>query len=87
MRVEDLPCNILLIRLLEGLKTQARGTSSLVQERRRDPVGSPAKADNSVEAVTAFARQQQQRQAVAGTRPCAKALYNYDAKEARLVFV
>ncbi|XP_052247696.1 E3 ubiquitin-protein ligase SH3RF3-like [Dreissena polymorpha] len=82
MRVEDLPCNILLIRLLEGLKTQARGTSSLVQERRRDPVGSPAKADNSVEAVTAFARQQQQRQAVAGTRPCAKALYNYDAKEA-----
>lgn len=59
MKVDDLPGNILLIRLLEGIKTQSRGPAG--QARKRD-VGSPVKGDHSAQSVTAFARQQQQRQ-------------------------
>ena len=63
MRVEDLPSNILLIRLLEGLKSQSRVGSTQGPGRRRE-LGSPvaSKADNPTQAVAAFARQQQQRQ-------------------------
>ena len=62
MKVDDLPNNILLIRLLEGLKTQSRGPTG--QGRKRDVGGSPVKGDNSLKSrsVTEFARQQQQRQ-------------------------
>lgn len=83
MRVEDLPSNILLIRLLEGLKSQSRITGTQGQGRKRDPAGSPgtSKAENASQAVVAFARQQQQRQASTSNRPCAKALFNYDGKD------
>ncbi|XP_053398496.1 E3 ubiquitin-protein ligase SH3RF1-like [Mercenaria mercenaria] len=83
MRVEDLPSNILLIRLLEGLKSQSRIASSQGPGHRRETLGSPgsSKADNTNQAVAAFARQQQQRQASTSNRPCAKALFNYDAKD------
>ncbi|WAQ98935.1 SH3R1-like protein [Mya arenaria] len=79
MRVEDLPSNILLIRLLEGLKAQAR--SAIAQSRKRESVGSPGSTQADTSAVATFARQQQQRQAAAGNRPHAKALFNYDAKD------
>ncbi|KAL4229731.1 E3 ubiquitin-protein ligase sh3rf3 [Mactra antiquata] len=83
MRVDELPTNILLIRLLEGLKSQSRATGSQVSGCKKEGIGSPGagKGDNSNQAVAAFARQQQQRQASNSSRPCAKALFNYDAKD------
>lgn len=79
MRVEDLPTNILLIRLLEGIKTQAR--TAILQGRRRDGLGSPVSPQADTSAVAVFARQQQQRQAAAGNRPHVKALFNYEARD------
>lgn len=77
MRVEDLPSNILLIRLLEGIKSRA------CHGRRRENGISPStsRGDNCSQAVAAFARQQQQRQASNSNRPCAKALFNYDSSD------
>ncbi|XP_055958780.1 E3 ubiquitin-protein ligase SH3RF1 [Patella vulgata] len=68
-KVEDLPNNILLIRLLEGLKT-CGVVSKLDSEpplRRRDNVSS-----------TSSTSRQSNRQV---KQPCAKALYDYEAKE------
>ena len=58
--MEDLPSNILLIRLLEGIKTQVRSQAGGRRSRGADQAAG-LRADNSVGAA-AFARQQQQRQ-------------------------
>ncbi|XP_056012715.1 E3 ubiquitin-protein ligase SH3RF3-like isoform X3 [Ostrea edulis] len=65
--VEELPSNILLIRLLEGLKTK---NSS---ERSRSP--------RKFEEHTPFGGHTSKQQSFALNQPSAKALYNYDATE------
>lgn len=75
IQVDDLPSNLLLIRLLEGMKTQSHISSS--QGYKKDQTGSPGNCrggDNT-------SRQKQQRQASATNRPCAKAVFNYEGRE------
>ncbi|XP_046578751.1 E3 ubiquitin-protein ligase SH3RF1-like isoform X2 [Haliotis rubra] len=71
IKVEDLPPNILLIRLLEGIKTQGQlhgqTTTTETPSSRTDSPGVP----------NTISQPRQQRQ----NAPCAKALYNYEAKE------
>lgn len=69
VRVEDLPPNILLVRLLEGLKTQGHALSPKPSSYHR-------KRDTSADS-----RQQSARAGLDGPQPCARALYSYDASE------
>lgn len=70
-RVEDLPPNILLVRLLEGLKTQSHVLSS-------KPTSYQRKRDASAEG-----RQHGQTSRLGwdSPQPCARALYSYEASE------
>lgn len=69
VRVEDLPPNILLVRLLEGLKTQGVALSSKpAYQRRRN-----ASADGR--------QQPGSRSGWEGPQACARALFSYDASE------
>ncbi|XP_052076308.1 E3 ubiquitin-protein ligase SH3RF1-like isoform X1 [Mytilus californianus] len=69
IRVEELPSNILLIRLLEGIKTKT------CTERSR----SPGRYTND-ELSSGSATDRHSKQSV-GKLPCAKALYNYEGKD------
>ncbi|PVD34796.1 hypothetical protein C0Q70_06073 [Pomacea canaliculata] len=69
VRVEDLPPNILLVRLLEGLKTHGHVLSS-------KPASYQRKRDTSTEN-----RQQSSRPVWEGPQPCARALFSYEASE------
>ncbi|XP_063415613.1 E3 ubiquitin-protein ligase SH3RF3-like isoform X2 [Mytilus trossulus] len=69
IRVEELPSNILLIRLLEGIKTKT------CTERSR----SPGRYTND-ELSPGSATDRHSKQSV-GKLPCAKALYNYEGKD------
>ncbi|KAK3100537.1 hypothetical protein FSP39_021488 [Pinctada imbricata] len=66
--VNDLPSNILLIRLLEGIKTKNT-------ERTR----SPHRYDDHHGLSAGGVRQL--RQGLVGNQPCAKALFNYEGKD------
>ncbi|KAL8576439.1 hypothetical protein ACOMHN_049006 [Nucella lapillus] len=70
VRVEDLPPNILLVRLLEGLKTQGHALSPKPSSYHR-------KRDTSADSR----QQQSARAGLDGPQPCARALYSYDASE------
>ncbi|KAK7479215.1 hypothetical protein BaRGS_00029559 [Batillaria attramentaria] len=69
-RVEDLPPNILLVRLLEGLKTQGHVLSS-------KPASYQRKRDTSSESR----QHQTSRAGWDSPQPCARALYSYEASE------
>ncbi|KAK7097516.1 E3 ubiquitin-protein ligase SH3RF3-like [Littorina saxatilis] len=70
VRVEDLPPNILLVRLLEGLKTQSYVLSSKPSSYQR-------KRDTSADSRPPHPA----RTGWDGPQPCARALYSYDASE------
>ncbi|XP_076468584.1 E3 ubiquitin-protein ligase SH3RF3-like [Babylonia areolata] len=70
VRVEDLPPNILLVRLLEGLKTQGHSLSPKPSSYHR-------KRDTSADSR----HQQSTRAGLDGPQPCARALYSYEASE------
>ncbi|XP_067663035.1 E3 ubiquitin-protein ligase SH3RF1-like [Haliotis asinina] len=71
IKVEDLPPNILLIRLLEGIKTQGQ------LHGQTTTIATPTSRTDSPGAPNTISQPRQQRQ----NAPCAKALYNYEAKE------
>lgn len=79
MRVEDLPSNILLIRLLEGLKNCKAGitgqsSSSANSSPSHTQPPSPGSAAGGIKTSPSH-------KLVNTSLPCAKALYNYEAKE------
>lgn len=65
--VEDLPSNILLIRLLEGIKTKSCTERSKSPGRYNDELSTASTTDKYKQAI--------------GKLPCAKALYNYEGKD------
>ncbi|XP_069130839.1 E3 ubiquitin-protein ligase SH3RF3-like isoform X1 [Argopecten irradians] len=67
IRVEDLPLNILLVRLLEGIKTKQ------ATERSYSP--------NSGKQESTAHGSRSSRQSPNNTHACAKALYNYEGKD------
>ncbi|XP_064608103.1 E3 ubiquitin-protein ligase SH3RF3-like isoform X2 [Liolophura sinensis] len=89
IRVEDLPTNILLIRLLEGLKNAnnpilaAHSAAKLQLQSRRHDSASPILpgVQNAVGSSGSHERQGSSSSCNQVSQPSAKALYNYDAKE------
>ncbi|XP_033743487.1 E3 ubiquitin-protein ligase SH3RF3-like isoform X2 [Pecten maximus] len=70
IRVEDLPLNILLVRLLEGIKTkQATERSFSPNSGKQEIIQSAAHGSRS------------SRQSPNNSHACAKALYNYEGKD------
>ncbi|KAK3575942.1 hypothetical protein CHS0354_001145 [Potamilus streckersoni] len=73
--VEDLPTNILLVRLLEGLKQH--NTAVVANHRSR----SPGRKNDISSGTGSQPGSRQTRQSQIGSQPCARALFNYDAKD------
>ncbi|KAL3878305.1 hypothetical protein ACJMK2_030668 [Sinanodonta woodiana] len=73
--VEDLPTNILLVRLLEGLKQH--NTAIVTNHRSR----SPGRKNENSSGTGSQSGSRQTRQSQIGSQPCARALFNYDAKD------
>ncbi|XP_060080027.1 E3 ubiquitin-protein ligase SH3RF3-like [Ylistrum balloti] len=69
IRVEDLPLNILLVRLLEGIKTKQATERSYSPTSGKEIIQSTAHGSRS------------SRQSPNNSHACAKALYNYEGKD------
>ncbi|XP_074650753.1 E3 ubiquitin-protein ligase SH3RF3-like [Tubulanus polymorphus] len=74
--VDNLPPNILLVRLLEGLKTQCR-LSAVQQTTVHAGIGQTA--DPGAEKPHQSSTTHHSLKKINVSRPCAQALYNYDA--------
>ncbi|XP_056132279.1 E3 ubiquitin-protein ligase SH3RF1 [Lampris incognitus] len=86
--VDELPSNILLVRLLDGIKQRPRRTGSGAGVCANGTPGAGARAQGSGSRDQAGPGAQPQRAQAKSTLvrgvpqlPCAKALYNYDGKE------
>ncbi|CAG5123812.1 unnamed protein product, partial [Candidula unifasciata] len=80
VRVSDLPTNILVVRILEGLKTKCQRSAggSIKQLGPGSLSSSPSKGMGSGQLVHDPSSSHSYRQ---GAQSCAKALYNYDSSE------
>uniref|UniRef100_T1J1Q5 RING-type E3 ubiquitin transferase n=1 Tax=Strigamia maritima TaxID=126957 RepID=T1J1Q5_STRMM len=89
IKVEDLPCNILLIRILEGMKNAvprpkppiSPSQGDLSAQKPSSPTAQPTIESLSPKQVGDNRINTQSKQVLQSQQPCARALYSFEAKD------